>query len=93
MAGEISVGEMVNNSGIVQVLNTIPGLSGLIKIGQVAGIIVIIYILFLILRGFFQAKQTLRMGKLLDNVKEINHKMDILIKTKTKIGSKKSKKP
>jgi len=88
MAGEEVINGLINGSnGFVDILSSIPGMAGLIKIGQVAGIVVIVYIVFLILKGFFQMKQTMRLGKLVDNVKEINQKMDLLIKAQTK-GSK-----
>jgi len=69
---------------------SIPGISGLIKIGQVAGVVVIAYILFLILKGILQMKQARRLGKLVDNVMEINDKMDKLIKLNSGKYSKKA---
>ncbi len=93
MAGEDIISGVINDSGLVNAISTLPGIAGLIKIGQVAGIVVIVYVVFLILKSFFQIKQTMRMGKLVDNVKEINQKMDILICSKGKKSSEtKSKK-
>ena len=84
------VEEMVINS--VDWISVIPGLGGLIKIGQVAGVFVIIYVGFLIVRGVMQWKYTRRNKSIEQNVAEINHKLGGTAKRVRKSGKKKSKK-
>lgn len=81
MALEESIIDGVNltASDIAQSLSAVPGVSTLVKIGQIAGILVIVYLAFLLVRMVFQIKYAISMKKLNQNVEEINKKMDKLI--------------
>ena len=66
------------------VISNIPGIDMLVKIGQIAGIVVIVYVVFLIIRGLMQWKYTRRVKSIAKNVDEINQKLDLLIGKKQK---------
>lgn len=93
MAVEEAIIQGVNLTGtqISETLSALPGISNLIRIGQIAGVIVIFYFIFLIVKGFFQFRQNLKMNRLLQQVTEINKKMDQIIRVKAKVSTKSSK--
>lgn len=57
--------------------------SPLITIFKIIGVILLIYIIFLIIKSLFKWKTSFDIGKIAKNVEEINEKLDILI---NKIG-------
>ena len=81
MALPESVLQSINISGsdIAAALSNLPGFSTLIKIGQIAGILVIAYLVFLIIRSLMQIRYAFSMRKLIKNVEDINKKIDSLI--------------
>jgi len=80
-------GEIINSNitlGIFDAFGQIPGVSFAVKVAQALGILAIIYIIFLIFKAIIQARQSLRLKKIAQNVEEINQKLDILIGKKGK---------
>ena len=75
---------VINNSEVIDVLGSIPGLSGLIKIGQVAGILVIVYIAFLIFKAILGFRQHKKISNLNKTLESIDKKLDKLVKQTTK---------
>jgi len=86
MALEDSIVQGVNltASDIAESLSAVPGVSVLIKIGQIAGILIILYFGFLIVKMIFQIKYAISMKKLNKNVEEINTKIGKLLANKNK---------
>lgn len=71
------------------IISGIPGINSLLVLGKAIGIAILIYIIFLIIRGITSILHSRRTKNLLKNVEEINQKMDILIgKANTKIKKK-----
>jgi len=60
---------------IGEVLAGVPGLGGLIKIGQAVGIVVIVYIVLLIVNSFIRMKHYKHLKNIERNVIEINKKL------------------
>jgi hypothetical protein len=75
----MAVENITSGLNLVGVLSAIPGMSTVIKLGQVAIIVVIVYIAFLIIRSIVQIRYAFSMKKLIDHVEQINKKMDKLI--------------
>jgi hypothetical protein len=71
--------ENLTGLDLVQVLSALPGMSTIIRLGQVAIIVVIVYIAFLIIRSIMQIRYAFSMKKLIESVEQINQKMDRLI--------------
>lgn len=71
-----------NGTGLVEVVSSLPGISTLIKIGQVAAVVVICYNGFLIFKGILQMKQTKKITKLAEDVEKIDKKLDKILKSK-----------
>ena len=86
----MAIENFVNGTEIVSALSNLPGLEGLIKIGQVAGILVIAYLAFLLLRGFLGLKHALRLRRIDKSVQNIDANIAKLVSQKSK-GSKKPK--
>jgi len=63
----------------MNVLSSTPGMSTVIKLSKVAIIVVIVYVAFLIIRSIVQIRYAFSMKKLIENVEQINEKMDKLI--------------
>jgi hypothetical protein len=90
---------MVDINSSVQVLplvwdslKNMSGASSLIKIGQAVGIVVLVYIIFLIIRAITDILASLRFKKMNRNISEINKKMDLILEVlgkKSKAGAKK----
>ncbi len=64
------------------ILSSLPGVSTIVKLSQVALIVVIVYIAFLIIRSVLQIRYAFSMKKLISTVEEINNKLDKLVKKK-----------
>jgi len=73
-----------NASDLLDVLSSLPGVSTVVKLGQIALVVVIVYIAFLIIRSIVQIKYAFNMKRLINNVEEINQKMDLLVGKKIK---------
>jgi uncharacterized membrane protein YciS (DUF1049 family) len=54
-------------------------LSSLITILQIAGLVLIGYIIFLIIKMFFRWRRHVKIDKTYELVKKVNHKLDILL--------------
>jgi hypothetical protein len=67
---------------IKTVINSLP--PAVVQGAKVLGVVVIIYILFLIVRTFFQIRSARKIRKMAENIEEINKKMDILLKGRKK---------
>jgi len=83
------VNESVSNIDWSSVLSKIPGFSSLVKVGIGLGIVIIVYVVFLIIRSITQILHSRRFGKMTRNVEEINQKMDILLRNISKANKKK----
>ena len=83
-------GAVMDASNITSSLLNIPGFNALIRIGQTAGILVIVYILFLIGKGLLQLKQTMRVRNISKEVSGINERLDRVIKLLEKTKNEKS---
>jgi len=71
------------------IINNMPpevsaSLHTLINILEAIGIVVLIYIIFLIIRAFFAINTNRRIKKISENVEQINSKLDNLVKKKKK---------
>ncbi len=72
--------------------NFLTSMSPLITIFKAVGIILLIYLIFLIIRAAFRWRTSFRIGRISKNVEQINKKLDILVKrTKPAKGEKKKK--
>jgi hypothetical protein len=73
----------INLSGIFgeQVMRS---LDLFVKIGIGAGIAIIVYILYLLVKGFFQARRARDTRKILRVLERIDDKMDVLVSSKQK---------
>ena len=68
------------------------GISLLITLGKVAGIVFIVYLLFLVIKSIINIRQALRMKSIANNVAEINKKLDLIIgKNQNKLKEEKKK--
>jgi len=67
---------------IKTIINNLP--PAVVQGAKVLGVVVIIYILFLIVRTFFQIRSARRIGKMAENIEEIKNKVDILLKERKK---------
>lgn len=97
----LSPTELLNKTGFSELLfRALPteltaGLGFLINVGKVIGVLVIIYLGFLIVQAVIKIRQALRIKALAENVSEINKKLDTLISKfdkKTKEEKKEEKK-
>jgi len=75
---------MLNMSEIIEGLSPMLSdkLSPLITIFKAVGIVLLVYIIFLILKALFSWRASHRLKIIAKNVEEINEKLDILIKKK-----------
>lgn len=78
----------INLSGIFgeQVMQS---LDLFIKVGIGAGIAIIVYILYLLIKGFFQARRARDTRKILRVLERIDDKLEVLVKSKSKRKKKK----
>tara|TARA_Y100000310_G_scaffold124973_1_gene123820 strand:+ start:293 stop:637 length:345 start_codon:yes stop_codon:yes gene_type:complete len=65
-------------SEVVSALSTLPGFSMLVRLAQVAGILVIVYLAFLLLRGILGLRRAFQLKRIVIAIEEINHKMSKL---------------
>jgi hypothetical protein len=91
---------LINMTGLGDAITErlLTALSPLITIFKIVGVAVLVYVLFLIIRAFLRWRTSSRVGKISKNVKQINQKMDILIRhlkpskaVKEKVEEKKKK--
>ncbi len=66
--------------------------SPLVTIFKILGVVIIIYVIFLIIKALFRWKTAWDIGKIARNVEEINSKMDMLIEKPKLKQDKKIKK-
>jgi hypothetical protein len=76
IAGE-QAGDIVKSS--FGMLMNLPGMEWVVKLFQVAGVLAVVYILFLIMKTIAGWKSASRLKVVAKNITEINQKMDILI--------------
>jgi len=69
----------LNASNLVDTLSAIPGLSTVVKLGQIAIVVVIFYIGFLIFKGIMQLRYAYSMKKLIETVESIDKKLGLLV--------------
>lgn len=67
----------------------VQGLDFLVKVGIGVGIAIIIYVLYLLFKGFFQMRRAQDIRKVLRVLERIDDKMDVLVKDKRKKKGKK----
>lgn len=88
MADILNASEVMKDLNLAETISNIPGIAGLITLGKAIGIVVLVYLAFLIIRSITQILYSVRFRRLYKNVEEINKKMDVLI---SKSGNKKKK--
>lgn len=90
----VDVNSVLNTTELTQQLSVyiLDKLSPLITIFKVVGIVILIYIIFLIVRAWFRWKTAYNIGEISRNVEQINEKLDILVGKKAKPGKEKEKK-
>jgi len=67
---------------IKTLINSLP--PAVVQGAKVLGVVVIVYIVFLIVRTFFQIRSARKIRKMAESIEEINKKMDILLKGRKK---------
>lgn len=81
--------EINSTSAIIPIifdsLKSMSGAATLVKLGQAVGIVVLVYLVFLIIRAITDILASLRFRKMNKNIAQINDKMDIIIAS---LGSK-----
>lgn len=87
-AATLPLNESLSVPGLIGILSNLPGFDTLVRVGVTIGILLIVYIVFLIIRSITQILYSIRFGRMTKNVEEINKKMDILI---SRISGKESK--
>jgi len=75
---------MVTTEGVISLASELPGFDLLIKIFQFAGIAIIAYLVFLIVKGVFQYRYVRKISYIAKNVESINKKMDLFLKKEKK---------
>jgi len=68
----------ISGQVIKTIINSLP--PAVVQGAKVLGIVVILYIIFLIARTFFQIRSARKIGKMAENIEEIKKKVDILLK-------------
>lgn len=76
-------------SELVKGLIGLPGVSDILLIIKAVGILIALYIIFLIIRAISQISMASRLKVLAKNVEEINSKMDLLVGKKNTKREKK----
>ncbi len=81
---------LINMTEIIDSLNQtlMSSVSPLITIFKAVGIVILIYIIFLIIRALFRWRTMAKISNTAKNVAEINSKLDILIEKIDKLGKK-----
>lgn len=64
---------------ILRGLTSLPGVSDIILIVKAIGILVALYVIFLIIRGISQISMASRLKTIATNVEQMNAKMDLLV--------------
>jgi len=82
-------GVLTNLTDLKEVVNFLPpdilsSLETLIYILKAAGVILIIYVIFLLIKGYFDIIKSKRIKIILDSVNEINNKLDSLLEKNKK---------
>lgn len=70
-------------------LKTMSGATTLLKLGQAVGIVVLVYLVFLIIRAVTDILSSLRFKKMNKHIEQINNKMDLILEA---LGKSKAKK-
>lgn len=83
------VNEVLKPEVIKSVIDNLPpevlgNITSLINIFKALGIIFIIYIMFLIAKGYFDIRRTLLLKKMNQNLNEINEKLSKLLELRNK---------
>jgi len=78
------VGELINGTGVNVTAGLSQVFSPVMGIVKAVGIVLIIYLVFLIVKSITSIKTSLRVKSIAKNVSEINLKLDKLIKEKKK---------
>ncbi len=88
------VNSVINTTELTKELSgyVLDKLSPLITIFKILGVVVLIYVIFLIIKALFRLKTAYNIGKIARNVEEINGKLDMLIATTKTKKNKKIKK-
>ena len=60
-------------------LKNMSGAATLVKLGQAVGIVVLVYLAFLIVRVITDILSSLRFKKMNKNIEQINNKMDLIL--------------
>lgn len=91
MVNNISINATETTSNLLENISPIlmDKLSPLITILKAIGILVLIYIIFLVIRALLRLRDSSRLKKISKNVAEINDKLDILVRRGKKSESKK----
>ena len=83
--------ELINASEVIGGLQSMVStqISPLITVFKAIGIAILVYILFLVIKGIFSWRAATKLSKISDNVGEINKKLDLIAE---KIHLEKNKK-
>ena len=75
--------EINSTSAIIPIifdsLKNMSGAATLVKLGQAVGVVVLVYLVFLIIRVITDILSSLRFKRMAKNIEAINNKMDLLI--------------
>lgn len=80
----VDLSNIAGSLNMTQLFSAIPGGDTIIQLGKAAIIIIIIYFIFLIIKGLFSLRRSYNIGSMAKNVEEINKKLDVLIGKKGK---------
>ena len=72
-------GEVASKLNINDIVSAIPGVSILVTIAKAIGVLVLIYISFLIVKAFIGIKSASRLKRIADSVESIDKKLDLLV--------------
>jgi len=76
--------EVASKLNINDLVSAIPGVSMLVTIAKAIGVLVLIYISFLIVKAFIGIKSSLRLKRIAEGVESIDKKLDLLVGKKKK---------
>ena len=74
--------EVASKININDIISGVPGVSMLVTIAKAIGVLVLIYIAFLIIKAIVGIKSSLRLKRIAEGVESIDKKLDVLIKKK-----------
>lgn len=85
-----NVSDMINMSEIKEAIigSLTSSISPLVTIFEIVGVAILVYVLFLIVKALFRWRTMSKISRISKNVRQINQKLDILIKRAKPIQEK-----